>query len=486
MAETALNADSSRSHTVFNISLYSASATAAGVAGRTHAAVDSKTGQALPGHKLHSRLSIVDLAGSERASRSKLEGGRLREAASINTSLMVLMKCFDVMRENAMRMTTASTSAALSVVNGAGVKRASAAAQSIAATSHNLHVVPFRESKLTRLFSDNLGGASSGSTVMIVNAGPCVPDFDETLSALKYGALAKEIRIVKNSAVPTGQAVAGYDDNGRRIAKRTTIEAPPVAGPADTAVAGLPPVVGSKRPVAPPARGAAAKAPKTSVASTASVAVASTRPQPSQRVSNKAASNDLAARQRAASAATTGAEGNETMALRDDNGDGRDFADGSSQTAESVIEQTIARVRSECTAEAAARIAAVENDAADKLDIAEAEKAAMLREVEALEREVAALEERLEDAEDRIASVEAEVSLCTVRWERGPINATPSCHDAMMTTNSLQVRDEVAGEMALQLQEVEAEHRGRLKALEAKIEVRLDLLRSSTRNERAA
>lgn len=100
MAHTQLNADSSRSHTVFVISVYAIS----GGAGGTTAAADvvnRMTGQPAEGCSLWSRVSVVDLAGSERAARTGIEGERLKEAASINNSLMVLMKCFDVMRENA-------------------------------------------------------------------------------------------------------------------------------------------------------------------------------------------------------------------------------------------------------------------------------------------------------------------------------------------------------------------------------------------------
>ena len=47
------------------------------------------------------------------------------------------------------------------------------------------HLVPFRESKLTRMFGDSFGGSTVGATVMIVNAAPSTGDFDETLHALK-------------------------------------------------------------------------------------------------------------------------------------------------------------------------------------------------------------------------------------------------------------------------------------------------------------
>jgi hypothetical protein len=103
MAQTQLNADSSRSHTVFTINVYARDAAAAGGSATAAAAsvVNRTTGQPAEGCRLWSRISVVDLAGSERARRTGIEGERLREAAAINQSLMVLMKCLDIMRENA-------------------------------------------------------------------------------------------------------------------------------------------------------------------------------------------------------------------------------------------------------------------------------------------------------------------------------------------------------------------------------------------------
>lgn len=107
MAHTQLNADSSRSHTAFFISIYAVSdrfvppPSGGGAADAIGGIVNRTTGQPAEGCSLWSRISVVDLAGSERAARTGIEGERLREAANINNSLMVLMKCFDVMRENA-------------------------------------------------------------------------------------------------------------------------------------------------------------------------------------------------------------------------------------------------------------------------------------------------------------------------------------------------------------------------------------------------
>ena len=82
-AETRLNSGSSRSHAVFTITLW------------------RKADDAVSEHGRHwARLSIVDLAGSERGTRTRNTGTRLREAGSINNSVMLLMRCLQTMRIN--------------------------------------------------------------------------------------------------------------------------------------------------------------------------------------------------------------------------------------------------------------------------------------------------------------------------------------------------------------------------------------------------
>ncbi|KFM67479.1 Kinesin-like protein KIF20A, partial [Stegodyphus mimosarum] len=107
------------------------------------------------------RLAFCDLAGSERASKAQTTGLRLKEAGCINTSLLVLGRCLEQLRAN----------------------------QNL----KDKRLIPFRESKLTRLFSGFFLG--KGSAVMIANASPCDYTFDETLNVLKFSALAKELMI---------------------------------------------------------------------------------------------------------------------------------------------------------------------------------------------------------------------------------------------------------------------------------------------------
>ena len=110
-----------------------------------------------------SKLSLIDLAGSERASATNNRGQRMIEGANINKSLLALGNCITLLSEK----------------NDRGLK--------------NLHI-PYRDSKLTRLLKDSLGG--NCRTVMIANLSPAVISFDETHNTLKYANRAKNIKTV--------------------------------------------------------------------------------------------------------------------------------------------------------------------------------------------------------------------------------------------------------------------------------------------------
>ena len=93
VASTDLNAESSRSHSIFTVRVVQAS----------RVQVENISGSGGASRSIPmcvSQLSLVDLAGSERTKRTKNTGSRLREAGSINSSLMQLRNCMEVLREN--------------------------------------------------------------------------------------------------------------------------------------------------------------------------------------------------------------------------------------------------------------------------------------------------------------------------------------------------------------------------------------------------
>ncbi|KAH7951748.1 hypothetical protein HPB52_012179 [Rhipicephalus sanguineus] len=141
IAHTALNAESSRSHSVFNIRLVQAPLDAQGL-DIIQACIDDKNALII------SQLSLVDLAGSERTDRTGNTGHRLREAGNINNSLMVLRTCIEILREN---QTTGSNK-----------------------------MVPYRDTKITHLFKNFFDG--EGKVRMIVCLNPRPDDYDETFA----------------------------------------------------------------------------------------------------------------------------------------------------------------------------------------------------------------------------------------------------------------------------------------------------------------
>jgi len=163
VAATNMNETSSRSHSVFTLLL-------------TQRRKDASTG--MEGEKV-SRISLVDLAGSERANSTGATGVRLKEGAQINKSLTTLGKVISA-------LATAGSS------SGPGKKKK--------ADEH----VPYRDSVLTWLLKDSLGGNSK--TAMIAAISPA--DYEETLSTLRYADQAKKIK---------NKAVVNEDPNAKLI-----------------------------------------------------------------------------------------------------------------------------------------------------------------------------------------------------------------------------------------------------------------------------
>ncbi|XP_044803811.1 kinesin-like protein KIF3A isoform X1 [Bubalus bubalis] len=136
---TNMNEHSSRSHAIFTITI---ECSEKGVDGNIHVRMG----------KLH----LVDLAGSERQAKTGATGQRLKEATKINLSLSTLGNVISAL------------------VDGK--------------STH----VPYRNSKLTRLLQDSLGGNSK--TMMCANIGPADYNYDETISTLRYANRAKNIK----------------------------------------------------------------------------------------------------------------------------------------------------------------------------------------------------------------------------------------------------------------------------------------------------
>ena len=157
---TAMNQDSSRSHSLYCITIESCETRADGSSG-------IKMG----------KLNLVDLAGSERQSKTQSSGDRLKEATKINLSLSALGNCISAL------------------VDGK--------------SQH----IPYRDSKLTRLLQDSLGGNSV--TVMLCNASPADTSVEETLSALRFAERAKKIENVAtvNRDPRAAKAAALYAEN---------------------------------------------------------------------------------------------------------------------------------------------------------------------------------------------------------------------------------------------------------------------------------
>ena len=126
------------------------------------------------------KLSLIDLAGSERAGQTNNRGIRMVEGANINRSLLALGNCI-----NALCDVQGGTSA-----------------------SANPHI-PYRDSKLTRLLKDSLGG--NCRTVMITNISPAWSAYEDTKNTLKYANRAKAIKTtVKRNVLSVDFHIENY------------------------------------------------------------------------------------------------------------------------------------------------------------------------------------------------------------------------------------------------------------------------------------
>ncbi|XP_070562203.1 kinesin-like protein KIF1A isoform X4 [Ptychodera flava] len=170
VAATNMNETSSRSHAVFTIVF-------------TQKRHDLETD--LFTEKV-SKISLVDLAGSERADSTGAKGTRLKEGANINKSLTTLGKVISALAE---------MSAMDKIGKGSASKR-----------KRKGDFIPYRDSVLTWLLRENLGGNSK--TAMIAALSPADINYDETLSTLRYADRAKQIMC---------KAVVNEDPNAKII-----------------------------------------------------------------------------------------------------------------------------------------------------------------------------------------------------------------------------------------------------------------------------
>jgi len=142
------NAESSRSHAVLQV----------------HLRMESKDGTKL------AKLSMIDLAGSERGAATGFKGLRFKEGSNINKSLLALGNCINALADG-------------------------------------LNHVPYRDSKLTRILKDSLGG--NCLTMMIANVSPSSTSFEDTYNTLKYADRTKAIKsqVKKNTVSDTVSSI---------------------------------------------------------------------------------------------------------------------------------------------------------------------------------------------------------------------------------------------------------------------------------------
>ncbi|KAM4677358.1 kinesin-like protein KIF23 isoform 10-T10 [Discoglossus pictus] len=192
IANTQLNRESSRSHSVFMIKL-------------AQAPLDADGDNVLQEREqiTVSQLSLVDLAGSERTNRTKAEGNRLREAGNINQSLMTLRTCIEVLRENQLYVTN--------------------------------KMVPYRDSKLTHLFKNYFDG--EGKVRMIVCVNPKADDHEESLQVMRFAEMTQEVEVARPIDKPICGLTPGrrYRNNAfkEELSRRLEERGGPVNGESD-------------------------------------------------------------------------------------------------------------------------------------------------------------------------------------------------------------------------------------------------------------
>lgn len=174
---TQMNAESSRSHSIFTIVVEMNTK-------------DTETGK---DHIRAGKLNLVDLAGSERQKKTGASGDRLKEGSKINLSLSALGNVISALSEG-------------------GAKH-----------------IPYRDSKLTRLLQDSLGGNTK--TLMVAAISPADYNYDETLSTLRYANRAKNIKNKpKINEDPKDTMIREYKEEIEKLRKMLADQAAMLSG----------------------------------------------------------------------------------------------------------------------------------------------------------------------------------------------------------------------------------------------------------------
>jgi hypothetical protein len=194
---TKMNAVSSRSHAIFTIII-------------EQTLLSNEAREAHKGRYASAKFHLVDLAGSERNKKTKATGSRFQESININSGLLALGNV-------------------IAALSGDDANRGGG--MSLTKTH-----VPYRDSKLTRLLQDSLGGNSKTCVVACVS--PVDTNFEETLNTLKYATRARNIKnTIKVNRDPGGAAVAAYgtETDATRSAHRAAT--PSLREPRETSLA---------------------------------------------------------------------------------------------------------------------------------------------------------------------------------------------------------------------------------------------------------
>ncbi|XP_053742508.1 kinesin-like protein KIF23 isoform X2 [Synchiropus splendidus] len=204
VANTRLNRESSRSHSVFMIKLVQAPLDADG-----DNILQDKNAVTV------SQLCLVDLAGSERTGRTGAEGTRIREAGNINQSLLTLRTCIEVLRENQMCGTN--------------------------------KMVPYRDSKVTHLFKNYFDG--EGKVKMVVCVNPKADDYEETLLVMRFAEMTQEVEVARPVDRPIYGFTPGRRNRNQALKEELSRKLQERGGPVEGGVPGFMSIVPSLPPL---------------------------------------------------------------------------------------------------------------------------------------------------------------------------------------------------------------------------------------------